>query len=91
MKNICFNKTKRFCKMKEIIKHGEVRPRKEKKLTHTCKKCGCVYSFVLDADANNDYGDYEDDLHYDCPECGQVWYKPTFGSYIRLFLRNLFT
>ena len=76
--------------MIEIIKHGVVPVEHEQKETHTCKKCGCVYSYVVGKDKCNDYSDYEDDDHYDCPECGTPYYRSSGINFLGCMIRNIF-
>ena len=56
---------------------------------HKCRKCKTVYQYDLD-DPSNSYIDYDDDWHYDCPECGNIWYRPASLNFLGCIIRNIF-
>lgn len=55
---------------------------------HKCYKCKTIYPYIV-GEPDNSYVDYEDDAHYDCPECGRKWYRPTGLNAARYFFLNM--
>lgn len=72
---------------KHIIKAGKYIPIDNKRLV-TCARCGTLYEYDK-SEPDNDYSDYENLNHYDCPICGLEyypfywWFYPIYKLYYR--------